>query len=130
MAQFKRGRSGNPRGRPVGSTHTSKIRNLLASHSDKLVNQAISLALEGDTTALKICLERICPALKSKDEPVKLTGLSDSATLPEQGAAYIRAMGEGKLTPTDTSAMVQALANQARLVELSELEKRVAALEE
>ena len=60
----------NP-GRPAGSRHkyVLAIQNLLDGETEALGRKAIDLALEGDTVALRLCLERIAPP--RKDIPVR-----------------------------------------------------------
>ena len=63
---FERGQSGNPTGRPPGTKDKrTALRELLEPHAPALIEKAVSLALEGDITAIKICLDRLIPALKS-----------------------------------------------------------------
>ncbi len=128
MSKFKPGQSGNPKGRPKGTATTAKLRALLEPHAKALVKQAVNLALDGDVTALRLCLERIVPSIKSQDEPVILGELE--GTLPEQGSAIVAAMGAGQVSPSEAAIMLQALAAQARIVEVDDLEKRVTTLED
>lgn len=63
---FKKGQSGNPSGRPKGTKDKrTELRELLRPHAPVLVEKAVEMALDGDTTALKICLDRIIPAMRS-----------------------------------------------------------------
>lgn len=127
--RFKKGQSGNPRGRPKGiKDRRVKYRELLEPHASELVKKAVELALAGDTTSLRLCLERIVPSIKSQDEPVVLGKLE--GTLPEQGSAIVAAMGAGQISPSEAAIMLQALAAQARIVEIDDLEKRVTTLED
>ncbi len=129
MARFKKGQSGNRAGRPKGiKDRRVKYRELLEHHAPALVDKAVELALGGDTAALRLCLERVIPPIKTKDEPIKLDCLT--GTLTEQGQAIIQAMGKGTLAPTEAATMLQALAAQARITELEVLEQRLRTLEE
>ena len=68
--KFTNGRSGNPSGRSQGSRNkvTLAVEELLGGEAEALTTKAVELALEGKTTALRLCLERICPP--RKDRPV------------------------------------------------------------
>jgi hypothetical protein len=129
MARYKPGQSGNPSGRPKGSGKSAKLRALLEPHAPELVQKAMELALEGDTTALRLCLERLVPPLKGRDETIKVQGLQGCSSLVEQGQALIDAMAGGVATPREVATMMQAVAAQAKIIEIEELEKRVAMLE-
>lgn len=82
----------------------------------------------GDTAALRLCLDRIIPTIKAKDEPIVVGSLK--GTLTEQGQTIIQAMGNGTLAPSEAAAMLQALVAQARITELDVLEQRLRTLEE
>lgn len=125
---FKKGQSGNPGGRPKGiKDRRTVFREHLESHSKDLIKKAVELALAGDVRAMKLCLERIAPAVKPRDEPVEIGMLRGSLT--KQGQRIIKAMGLGELSPSEAASMLSALASQTRLVEADELEKRITALE-
>lgn len=124
---FKKGKSGNVNGRPIGSGQSGKIRALLASKSEDLVNKALELAASGDTQALKLCLERVCPPLKTKDELVAIGTLDGD--LIKKAEKVIRVMGTGQLTPGEAHTVMQTIATQAKIIEINEMEKRLTALE-
>ncbi|MGV0130345.1 DUF5681 domain-containing protein [Burkholderia gladioli] len=126
--QFKKGQSGNPAGKPKGARDKrTALRELLQPHAAALVSKAVELAKAGDTTALRICIDRCIPVMKAKDEPVDLPALTGS--LAERGDAVLRAMAAGTITPDQANAVMQVLAAQVRIVEADELEKRISALE-
>jgi hypothetical protein len=64
--RFKKGQSGNPCGMRRGSRH----RATLAAEKllDGEAHKCIELAKNGDTTALRLCLERLIPP--RKDRPI------------------------------------------------------------
>ncbi len=123
--RWQKGVSGNPKGRPPGQRNKrTELRGLLEEKAPELVGKAIQLALSGDATALRLCLERVLPALRSTDIPAALPDLSGSLT--DQGQAVLEALGSGDLEPEAASTIKGTLAAHARLVESDHLEKRVA----
>lgn len=129
MAKFQKGQSGNPKGRPPGSSPAADYRKLLDPHVPALIQRAVDLALSGDTTALRICLERVFPALKAIDAPIEIDGLSAAEGLTAQGNAIIAALAEGHISTSDAAHAMQSISQLARVTEIDELEQRVARLE-
>ena len=56
---FEKGRSGNPAGRRTGSRNKATLAAaaLLAGESEALIRKAVELALAGDPTAMRLCIE-------------------------------------------------------------------------
>jgi len=126
--KFRKGHSGNPAGRPKGAKDKrTALRALLEPHADKLVKKAVELALSGDTTALRICIDRIIPPMKAEDRPIELGATDSSLTM--RGQAVLAALCAGSISPDEAAAFMQAISAQARIVEVDELEKRVGKLE-
>jgi hypothetical protein len=126
---FQPGQSGNPDGRPPGiRDKRTAMRALLEPHAEALVAKAVERALAGDSTALRICIDRLIPAAKAKDDPVSLPTLTGS--LADQGRIVIEALAQEHLSPEDAATILQALATQTRIVEADEIEARLTALEE
>ena len=129
MALFEKGQSGNPEGRPKGiRDKRTAMRDLLIPHASDLVAKAVEMALAGDAAALRICIDRLIPAAKSMDDPVILPEIGDS--LADNSRIVVKALAAGELTPEQASTVLQALASQVRIIEASEIEKRIAALEQ
>lgn len=134
MAKFETGQSGNPAGRPRGTAdRRTELRRLLEPHAEQLIAQAVAMALSGDATALKMCLDRICPVLKPTSEPVTLT--MPTGTLSDQAAAVFSAVVAGEITTEEAAALAGILANTARtqesdkkLHQFDELKKLISAL--
>ena len=60
---FPKGQSGNPKGRPRGSRNrsTQAMQLVLDGQAEALTRKAVALALGGDATGLRLCLERFLP---------------------------------------------------------------------
>lgn len=130
--QFKPGQSGNPKGRPKGARHRATLAalELLDGEARALTRKAVELALEGDTTALRLCLERIAPPRKDVPLKVGLPEVHSAADAAAATSAIISAVASGKLTPAEGTAMIGLIEAHRRTLEVSELEARLAAMEE
>ena len=87
---FKKGESGNSSGRPKGATgkKLNTFRQAIESRGEELINKALALALEGDTSMIKLCIDRILPAIKPKDEPIELHEMASKRNLAAK-AKYV-----------------------------------------
>lgn len=129
MAKFKKGTSGNPAGKPPGAKDKrTELRALLQPHAAALLGKAVELALSGDSTALRLCLDRITPTLKPTTEPVT-SALPTTGTLSEQAAAIYRAATAGEISGDDAAHLMNLLQAQMKIQEFTEIEKRLAELE-
>ena len=124
---WKPGQSGNPAGRAPGSGEVAKLRATIAEHVPALVAVLVERALGGDVGAARLLLERVIPPLKAAEEAAPLA-LPDG-TLTEQGRAVLGAVAAGELAPGQGAALLAAIGTLARVVEVDELERRIAALE-
>lgn len=125
---FSPGKSGNPNGRPKGiRDRRTSLRDLLEPHAPQLVAKAVELAMAGDSAALRMCLDRLIPPAKAKDEPVRLPPISDS--LADTGRSVLEALARGQIGPDDAGAVMSAIASQVRIVDAVEIETRLRALE-
>ncbi len=120
------GTSGNPSGQPA---NVRIIRELLEPHREALVAKAVALALAGDVTALRTCLERLAPPPRAEAPATVVSGLAEAQTLTEKAGAVISAVGSGEISPDTGERILQALASFAKVKEADELEKRIAELE-
>jgi hypothetical protein len=126
---FKKGSSGNLRGRPKGiQDKRTALRSLLEPHAPALVDTVVRKALKGDMTAARICLDRLIPPVKARNEVAKFPGVG--ATLADQGKAILDAARRGDLSPDEVSMFMHAISAQASIVKVDDLERRVATLEE
>jgi hypothetical protein len=121
---------GNP-GKPKGTRHkaTRAALALLDGEAEALTRRAVDLALGGDTTALRLCLERI--ASPRKDAPVTFTlpPMQSAADAAKAAGAVLDAVAIGDLTPTEGAHIMALVETYRRTLETSDIEARLAALE-
>lgn len=124
---WKPGQSGNPKGRSPGSGEIGKLRASIAQHVPGIIDSLVAKALEGDAGAARLLLERAIPPIKAADQTHQLN--LPEGTLTDQGRAVLAAVAAGDLPPAQGAQLVAAIGQLARVVEIDELERRIAALE-
>ena len=127
--KWQSGQSGNPGGRKPGSGKIDKLRAALGKELPEVLEALVAQAKAGDTGAIKLILERTVPALRPVDAPTVLN-LPAEGGLADQGRAVLLALAAGQLPVNQATGILHAMAGLARLKELEELERRLAALEQ
>jgi hypothetical protein len=124
-------RPGNP-GRPKGARHktTLAIEALLDGQAEKLTEKAIQMALSGDVTAMRLCLDRLAPAPKDRPIQIAMPHLAGLQDMTVATAAVVDAVTSGTITPSEGEAIAKLIEVHRRTVELVDIEARLARLEQ
>ena len=125
---FKKGQSGNYAGRPTDSIKAARIRKQILKAAPEIVERMIEATKSGDMNAARSLLVTVVPPLRPVELPIQLP-IDGDESLTEQGRAVIRALSAGLLSPSQGEKILAGLSALAKLIELSELENRVSALE-
>ena len=124
--QFTEGNCGRPKG--SRNKATLAIESLLQGQAEALTQTAVKKALEGDSMALRLCMERIAPA--PKDQPVSFSlPKMHNALDASEAARVLTAVSEGELTPIEATRVMGLIDSYRRTLELTEIEERLQALE-
>jgi hypothetical protein len=119
------------KGRPQGSRNKASlaVETLLDGEAEVLTRKAVEMALSGDATALRLCMERIAPA--RKDAPVRFfpPEITEAGHAVKAMGAVLQAVAEGDMTPVEAKAVSGVIETWRRTVETSDLEDRIARLE-
>jgi hypothetical protein len=124
---FGAGNSGKPRG--TRHKATQAVLSLLDGQAEALTQRAVQLALAGDSTALRLCLERLAPPRKDAPLTFALQPVSTASDAAQAAGAVLQAVSEGDLTPTEGAQVMGLVDSFRRTLEVTELEARLAALE-
>ena len=125
-SKFKKGVSGNPNGRPPNKTATILLRKAIVEAMPEIIQGLIDAAKLGDISAATVLLNRCVPVLKAEAQAINLPV---KGTITEQGDEIIKSIVTGKIPPDTGSQLITALANQAKIVEIDDLTRRIEALE-
>jgi hypothetical protein len=121
-------RPGNP-GRPPGVRNKATLAAmaLLEGEAEAITRKAVELAKDGDPTALRLVLDRLLPKGRAVrlDLPLRTLADLDQATEAIRGA-----LAEGSVTLDEVATLTGLVEARQRLLETTELERRLAALEQ
>jgi hypothetical protein len=124
---FRKGNPGKPRG--ARNKATVAAESLLDGEAEALTRAAIDRALEGDSVAMRLCLERILPVRKDRPIRVELPHIDSLADASVAAGSITVMVADGQLTPTEGQSLAGIVEVQRRALESDELERRVARLE-
>ena len=124
---FLKGNTGRPKG--ARNLKTLAIESLLEGQGEALTQTAISKALEGDSIALRLCMDRIRPAPKDRRIKVQLTALSSPRDLLKAACEVVNSVQTGELTPLEGEKVMALLERCQKLFVSVDLVERIEALE-
>ena len=125
--KFSAGNSGRPRG--SRNKATLAIESLLEGQAEALTQTAVHKALEGDSIALRLCMERIAPAPKDQPVSFNLPKMSNALDASEAAGRVLEAVSEGDLTPIEATRVMGLIDSYRRTLELTDIEVRLQALD-
>lgn len=130
--KFKPGQSGNPKGRPQGSRNKATImaQKLLDDKAEEIISKAIELAESGDTTMIRLCVERLVPQRKSQPVNISLPDFKSIADVPAITKAVAEATSSGEITPDEAEKIMKVFDRHLDALQLVDIEARVKVLEE
>ena len=125
--QFAAGNSGRPRG--SRNKATLAIERLLEGQAEALTQIAITKALEGDSVALRLCMDRIAPPPKDAAVTFSMPTINNALDASKATGSVLTAVSEGELTPIEAMRVMGLIDSYRRTLELTEIEQRLQALE-
>jgi len=127
--RWQAGQSGNPHGRPKGTSDIARLREAISSHMPEIIEQLVTRAKDGDVGAARLLLERTLPSIKPIEANFEFALPYDSG-LTGQAEAVARAIASGSLPSVQGTALLAGLTTIARLKEIDEIEERIVKLEQ
>jgi uncharacterized small protein (DUF1192 family) len=130
-SRWKKGQSGNPAGYHAGQRHKATIlaQQLFEGERDEICRAVIVQAKAGDVTAQRLCLERICPPIKSYPISFKLPVLNTIADAQAAIASIVAGTASGEILADEAMVLTNIVATFIKAVDTAEIDARIAALE-
>ena len=124
---FPPGSAGKPKG--ARSRVARAMEELLEGEAEALTRRAVEMALAGDAVALKLCMDRLLPALRERPVSVDLPALSGPEDAIAASAALLAAVAAGEIAPGEAREVGRLLELHLKAVEVHGFETRLATLE-
>lgn len=120
------------RGQPQGSRNkaTIALQALLDGEGEAITRVAVERAKRGDSTALRLCLERLIPEKRDRTVQLNFVSIETTTGVAQALDTLLQAVGSGEITPGEASTLASVLEARRRVIETQELEQRIAKLEE
>ena len=130
-APFRKGQSGNPAGRPKGARNkaTIALEALLDGEGEAITRKAIEMAMDGDTTAMRLVIERILPPRKDRPVMFTLPKLEVAVDAVKATAALAEAVASGDLTPSEAGEISKLVDGFTKAVEQHDIQQRLERIE-
>ncbi|CAO4183563.1 DUF5681 domain-containing protein [Methylorubrum aminovorans] len=124
---FEEGRSGNPAGKAKGTRNRTTIamQELLEGEAERITRKAVELALEGDTVAIRLCMERLVPVRKDRHVSFDLPKIETAGDIPKATSALLEAVASGEITPAEAADIGRAVDAHLKAIETHELTERL-----
>jgi hypothetical protein len=122
-------------GRPAGSSAIERFRRAITDEDkQEIINTLVKSAKGSEipsssVKAAEVLLARLVPAARPQSERVVVPGMRDAATLADKVAAVLTAIADGEISADAGRSVLSALADAARILQVSDLEERMRKLE-
>jgi Family of unknown function (DUF5681) len=128
---FVRGQSGNPAGRPPGARNRKTLAAavFLDGEAEAPTRKAVELALAGDLTALRLCLERILPPCRERTVKLALPPLESADDITAAMTVVAAPLVDGIITPGEGEAIARFLDTFVPVIDANNFARRFTAIE-
>jgi len=129
---WKKGISGNPRGRPKSSRNKATLLAIAAMEGElsDVVRVVIDAAKGGDMGAARLVVDKLIPATRERPLSIQLPSVGNAEDCVKAHAVVLAAVAAGDLLPSEGEALASLIEQQRRSLETSDLAARLAAIEE
>jgi hypothetical protein len=102
-----------------------KLMNSRGSHLERILDQVLALAEQGDTSMIRTIMDRVFPVKGRTIKGLRLSGADPAGAVDR----VLKAVDDGDVTPDEAKSVLDVLRVRAELAESAEIEKRLAVLE-
>jgi len=129
--KFKRGQSGNPKGKPKGARNKSILaaEKLLEGSLDKICKRVEEEAINGNMQAAKMILDRVLPCRKDRVIQIELPQIKTHEDVLSAIVGIVSAVGRGEISPSEGESLSRTIDHYSKALEVYDIEVRLKAIE-
>ena len=130
-SKWKKGVSGNPAGKKPGTRHRARrlAETLLDGEAVELVKKCVEMAIDGDSAAMRICMDRLVPPRKSRPINIDLPAVDTCAGISQAQSVVVQVVADGEITPDEGQVLSSILEARRKSIETADHEARLNKLE-
>jgi hypothetical protein len=130
-SKFKRGQSGNPKGKPRGARNKSTLaaEKLLEGSLDRICQRIEEEALNGNMQAAKMILDRFLPVRKDRSIKIDFPQINSLEDVLNAIGSIVNAVGSGEISPSEGESLSRTLDMYSKAFETHQLEFRLREIE-
>jgi hypothetical protein len=102
---------------------------MMEGEAEAITRKAIDLALAGDSVAMRLVMERLVSPVRERPISFQLPAIRSAQDVVEATNSIAAAVAAGEMTSGDAANLGALVSSVGRAIELSEIEKRLAAVE-
>jgi hypothetical protein len=125
---FKKGNQGRPKG--ARNKSTLFLQELMEGQGEAIVQKVVEKALGGDMAAVRLCLDRIMVARRSRSVKLNLPPIKCAADVHLVLAKVSEAVGAGEITPDEAAQLAVLYSKTMEAFQAVDWESRIKRLEE
>ena len=103
---------------------------MLEGEAERLTRKAVELAMVGEPTAMRLCLERILPACRDRTVKFPLPPIESASDIAAAMKAVTSALADGVITPGEAATIAAVVDTFVRAIETSDFDRRLKELED
>ena len=121
--KFKKGKSGNPSGRSIGSRNKATLLAMQLTDSEikKVRDSVIKAAINGDMTAAKIILERLAPKYRAELPLIELQDFPYDLSASDKINYLVSQVSSGVISATIADTLATLIQSSLKAEEIEEL---------
>jgi hypothetical protein len=106
------------------------VEQLAEGQAEQLIQRVVDLAQAGDVSCLRMLLDRLWPPRRGQPVKLDMPPPKTSADVLKVTTSLWRAIGEGRFTPDELSALSLVAERSLQVINQADLLKRIEVLEE